>query len=240
MLNKPDRPPPPAPSSLVRFARRCLPRFPVEIVFDVGANVGQSTAAFLAGFEPAAVYAFEPVSATFETLRASVGGDGRVHAFNLALGRSPGTARMRIGNKSVSSRIVDRPAFINPARVATVQMTSGDVFCAERHIDRIDLLKIDTEGHDLDVLLGFRAMLAQMRIGLVEVEVGLNRANRRHVPFEAIRAFLDPLDYHFFHMYELRMDMRFSGLPILRRANAVFISGALAEAHRQGKHDRSG
>ena len=51
-------------------------------------------------------------------------------------------------------------------------MTTVDRYCAEHEIARIDPLKLDVEGHELDVFDGAARMLSQRRIGLVAVEFG--------------------------------------------------------------------
>ena len=50
---------------------------------------------------------------------------------------------------------------------------TGDSFCRRRGIDHIDLLKIDTEGHDLEVLRGFAQMLTSQAIDVVQFEFTL-------------------------------------------------------------------
>ena len=48
-----------------------LPRYRVDIVFDVGANVGQSAKIYLARFPRSHIYCFEPVINTFHNLQAN-------------------------------------------------------------------------------------------------------------------------------------------------------------------------
>ena len=111
-------------------------------------------------------------------------------------------------------------------------MTSGDAFCDEHRVERIAFLKIDAEGHDLEVLRGFRKMLEGMRIDLVEAEVGMNPENTRHVPFEVVKAYLERLGYRLFLIYDQARDVPFSGRVILRRSNVVFASARLVDAAR--------
>jgi hypothetical protein len=47
-----------------------------------------------------------------------------------------------------------------------------DAYCRERAIQRINYVKIDTEGHDLRVLRGGRAMLTAAAIDMVQFEYG--------------------------------------------------------------------
>jgi len=48
----------------------------------------------------------------------------------------------------------------------------GDDFCKIHHISKVDILKTDTEGFDLAVLLGFAEMLSSKRIAAICIEVG--------------------------------------------------------------------
>jgi FkbM family methyltransferase len=215
------------------FVGRALPSFSPAMIFDVGANVGQSSRAFAAAFPASTIYAFEPAAATFAILVERLAGVERVKPFNLALGRRAGRRIIEHGGSSVSHRIAGIGRLLRRSPHEPATMTTGDRFCREHRIERIDFLKIDTEGGDLAVLQGFRRLLAGQRIGLAEAEVGMNRANKRHVPLAAVQAFLEPLGYSLFHLHEQVLDLGFSGRPILRRCNAVFISAALADAHRQ-------
>jgi FkbM family methyltransferase len=52
----------------------------------------------------------------------------------------------------------------------TVKCPTVDLFCAERKIKKIDVLKIDTEGFDLEVLKGADAMLKRGAVSFVYLE----------------------------------------------------------------------
>ncbi len=213
--------------------KRYFPGFNPDVIFDVGANVGQSAVAFADVFPEAAIYTFEPVASVYRALAANLADRPRVQAFNSALGRRAGSARVTKGRVSPSNRIVDPTnPFERQRKTESVAMISGDGFCNEHGIERIGFLKVDTEGHDLDVLVGFQRMLTAERIDLLEAEVGMNPENRRHVPFEAVKAYLEPLGYRLFHIHDLAMDAPFSGRTVLRRANAMFASGAFVAANR--------
>lgn len=202
------------------------------MIFDVGANNGSTALSFARAFADAEIYAFEPVAETFQTLVARTSAESRIRTHNLALGRRPKKARMRIKQYSVANRIL---RWRDPRKPGDeiVKMTSGDVFCAEHRTERIGFLKVDTEGHDLEVLRGFHAMLRGARVDLVEAEVGMNPENKRHVPFEQVKAYLERLGYRLFLIYEQTRDVAFSGRPMIRRSNVVFCSAELMEAVRR-------
>jgi FkbM family methyltransferase len=213
--------------------RHALPNFAPAVVFDVGANVGQSSAAFAQAFPAAAIYAFEPAALTYSVMIERLADTDRVRPFNLALGRRAGRSFIEHGRSSASHRLVGFRRLLSRAKVEPVLVTTGDRFCRDHGVAEIGFLKVDTEGSDLDVLRGFRGMLSAERVGLVEAEVAMNRANRRHVPLASVQRLLEPLGYSLFHLHEQVLDLGFSGRPVLRRCNAVFVSRALAEANRR-------
>jgi len=195
-----------------------LPEFHAEVVFDVGANVGQSAVEFRAAWPEATIYAFEPVPHTFDQLSSCLPGDERLKRFNSALGDAEGIVMMDAEGHSVRNRIVDG----GNERVSVVR---GDDFCVSCGVDRINYLKIDTEGHDLAVCRGFVSMLRRRRIDLVQVEAGLNPANKLHVPLRVLCDELEGLGYSIFRLYDQ------AGFPAARRCNPVFISPELVAAN---------
>lgn len=104
-----------------------------------------------------------------------------------------------------------------------VSLTTIDEFCAARGVVSIDYLKIDTEGNDLNVLIGAAAMLDRNAIKIIAAEVSTNHDNMRHVPFDDIYRFMCPKGYRVFGLYEQTPEF-FEGRPNLRRANVVYIS----------------
>jgi FkbM family methyltransferase len=58
-------------------------------------------------------------------------------------------------------------------RKIEVELTTVDAYCAEHKIPNLDLLKIDTEGHDLSVIKGAERMLREGRVKCIVFEFGL-------------------------------------------------------------------
>ena len=215
-----------------------LPGHHIEIVFDVGANVGQSAERFLSAFSGSRIYCFEPVQATFCRLQASLKGNDRIQCFRLALGSANGQGRMALQGPSEMRFLLPTASLVakDNARSEVVEIATLDQFCDERKIIAIDYLKIDTEGGDLAVLEGARGMLDAQRIDFVEVEAGMNAVNARHVPFEILKSHLEAREYLLFGIYDQVHEWP-TGEPHLRRTNSVFISRRMVEAHAKPKHD---
>ena len=213
--------------ALVEAVKTHLPGCAPGVIFDVGANNGSTAIGLAAAFPDAIVYAFEPVAETHRTLAQNASTNSRIRPFRLALGARPRKARMRIKSISVSNRIAGWRDYFKPSEIVT--MTSGDDFCVEHEVERIGLLKVDSEGHDLKVLIGFRKMLSASRIDLIETEVGMNPENKRHAPFEAVKTYVERFGYRLFLIYEQTYDVPFTGRAVLRRCNVVFVSEKTAQ-----------
>jgi hypothetical protein len=54
----------------------------------------------------------------------------------------------------------------------STKVTTVDAFASRRGLRRVDLLKIDVEGHELNVLRGASKMLSAHQIGVVQFEFG--------------------------------------------------------------------
>lgn len=215
--------------------RNDLPAFQADVVFDVGANVGQSAAKFLRCFPQAQIYCFEPAGQTFLQLGENFKGNERVHSFQVALGASKGKGRLLLQGSPDVFRLIDpsEGASVSDALdVEEVDLETLDEFCRDANINQISYLKIDTEGGDLAVLKGAENMLSEHRIELVEVEAGMHSGNERHVPFEVLKEFFQSKRYLLFGIYEQELEWP-TNEPYLRRTNPVFVSERTIRANRR-------
>jgi FkbM family methyltransferase len=185
---------------------------PRPVVFDVGANTGQSVANFRRLLPDSTLHSFEPGRRAFQELSSSSRGLRNVHLVNAAVGSAPGRLTL------IENEYTDMSSFLRPSTAAwgavvaetEVEVTTVDGYCAEHGIDRIDLLKIDTQGYELEVLRGADGMLAAGGIGLVYLEVTFIDMYEGLPPFDVLYRFL--LDRGFrlvtldnFHMHWSRI-----------------------------------
>lgn len=138
--------------------------FPAVAV-DIGAHVGNHTT-FFAGVLGLSTYAFEPNPTHFSLLRSNLqanGLDGRCTLFNVALGARSGhgTIDEAVATNSGMSRVT-------PAAYGPIEVRSLDA--ALPHLERLDVLKLDVEGSELEVLEGARETLGRLRpISYIEI-----------------------------------------------------------------------
>ena len=162
------------------------------VVFDVGANRGQSIGHFRNAFAQPMIHAFEPGRDTFAELQRRTTGVPDLHLNNVALG-SRAESRTFLQNERD-----DMSSFLEPSVDAwgeikeryPVEITTVDDYCAAHGIERIDILKSDTQGFDLDVLKGANQIIDNRAIGLIFMEITFSDMYKGLPRFDEIYAFL--------------------------------------------------
>lgn len=146
-------------------------------VFDVGANKGD----FISLFEKRLnsnyeIHAFEPLSSSFHILQSKYGTSKYVKVNNCALGRSVGEENIFYEEKHSSLASMTKRDISHDGKkmdkTEKVNVNTIDKYCSKKDVDRIDILKVDVEGHELDVFEGARRMLEDGRIHHVMFEFG--------------------------------------------------------------------
>ena len=173
------------------------------VIFDVGANIGQTHARFRREFPKARIYCFEPVRKTFAQLERNVANDPLATLEQLALGDRGGVKEVHT-DPVMSELSTLRDDLMGGSDTEIVDIDTVDAYCRRASIDRIDLLKIDTEGYELPVLNGAEESLRSGRIRAVFAEVGFERANARNTGLAAITEHLAERGYFFYGLYDVR------------------------------------
>jgi FkbM family methyltransferase len=142
------------------------------VIFDIGANIGAAAVYFAARYPQARVYCFEPLPENVELLRRNVAPFGdRITVVPMGLGEAPGSFEYR---RSDDPANFGGGTFHNvgcaPGEKIQLPVTTLTAFCRDNRIDRIDVIKIDTEGAEHSVLAGMPAdLLANVRVVLGEL-----------------------------------------------------------------------
>lgn len=150
--------------------------------FDVGANVGLLTLLFshLVG-TAGAVHAFEAAPEVFARLRSAseaVGAEN-VRLNHAAVNEHGGEVELNIypPERLSWNTLADRPleaggVDVRPVARLAVPSLTLDSYCREREIERIDLLKVDVEGAELQVLRGAGRLFGERRVASCVFEFG--------------------------------------------------------------------
>lgn len=139
-----------------------------DCVFDVGAHIGEFIFYLSKIVTKGVLHAFEPQRRPYNILRGVCCNIRNSHTYNLGLSSSSGMATLFVpivnGRESDSEASLD-PHFNDftdwerrPKSSKSLQdpilLTTIDEFCRTMAIEKLDFLKIDVEGHELDVLKG--------------------------------------------------------------------------------------
>jgi FkbM family methyltransferase len=154
-----------------------------DVVIDVGANVGLYS--FALARRGASIHAFEPVHACRRVIEAY--GNPRIHVHAEALSDRAGQMAMKIpvwhGNAETALATLVPASRGEPAghSYECVQVRTLDSY----GFTKVDLLKIDVEGHEREVIRGARSLIESCRPAvLVEIE-------QRHLNEGTVRGVLD-------------------------------------------------
>jgi FkbM family methyltransferase len=195
----------------------------IRTVFDVGANRGDTALAFRKKYPTAKIYCFEPNP---ELLGALKGLGAQLHVHTLAFSSKAGEAGF-----DRSRATPDLFSLTDDMSGEIVRLETVDGFCSSGSIDHVNFLKIDTEGHDLEVLRGAITMLARGAIDIVQAEVSMNPDNKHHISFFELQNFLQHYGYRIFGIYE-QINEWPTREPHMRRANIVWISNLVIKANQ--------
>jgi FkbM family methyltransferase len=182
-----------------------------DLVFDVGANVGGWSALVLQHHPDVTIHCFEPVPASNAVLSQKLSAEitaGKVTTNCAAMGRCCGSRSFTYYTGASSWSTFYKRAGIGEgpgggeAVDITVPVTTIDSYCQSNGIDHIDFLKVDTEGGELDVLLGAQAMLQGGRIAYLQFEYGGTYLDAGIT----LRTVFDLLDSHRYGIFKILPD----------------------------------
>lgn len=154
----------------------------VKWILDVGANVGDVSVAALEAYPEASIICFEPVNNTFKTLSNRLEQySNRSHLFNYALSDKEEVGVINITSEHGANSISPQAEFhqeFNPhvreLSKEQIRLVRLDDIYAKFPNQKIDIMKIDVEGHELNVLKGGASFIAN-NVKVVIIEISLMR-----------------------------------------------------------------
>jgi len=158
-----------------------------KVIFDIGANVGDTALSFLRWFPEATVYAFEPATEMFAALNANVESAGfgdRLRAHQIGFYDQETQGELHLASHHGANSMMDigeafRSANPHISAVATepISLVRMDDFVQAAGVQHIDLVKIDVEGVENEVLQGGRETLRD-KVDSVILEISFVRHER--------------------------------------------------------------
>jgi FkbM family methyltransferase len=148
-----------------------------QVVMDIGANIGAATLYFSLMYPGAEIFAFEPLPAAYQLLEANTESRQQVHRFAFGLFDVDEEVPLYLGaNGTVTSSVFQSSKTLDASE--TIRLRSVSDWLKENSIERVDVLKIDTEGCEVPILRGMRDVLPFVKLIHLEYH---SEADRKEV-----------------------------------------------------------
>ena len=194
---------------VMQIQRILLGQTKVTTVFDVGAWIGKTAASYSEVFSESVVHAFEPFPESFAKLKANTGKlDRSILVNELAVCAEVGekilhsnkieTTNSLLESKSTNS---EHDFFRDTINRISVKTTNLDEYCKTNGVNHINILKVDTQGGELEVFRGASKLLEQGKIDLIYCEVSFIAMYEDTPLFHDIVQFFEAYDYTFHNIY---------------------------------------
>lgn len=151
------------------FINKILKKENIEVAFDVGANVG-SYSEHLVKELGCKVYAIEPASLSFTSLQKIALEHPTIHPIQTAISDRTGTAVMFSNTDRSETATLGKELSTSASKEEVVSVTTFDELVAQLHVQKIDFIKVDTEGFEREVFSGMRNTLLELRPRYIQFE----------------------------------------------------------------------
>ena len=149
-------------------------------IIDVGAHKGEYITNILKHFKVKNGYCFEPNPSVFKILQNKIKNKNNIEFVNLGVSDSNCRINFNVNIESSSSSINNlnekssyykKKFFLlnffqssNVTRAINIDVITLENFIEKNRINQIDLLKIDTEGHEMQVLRGLKDKIKNIKL----------------------------------------------------------------------------
>jgi len=212
------------------------------LIFDVGANIGQSVDRFRDAFPKATIHSFEPSPTAYEKLKLHCKDLPDVTAWNYGVGASNTTLTLLENEHSFMS------SFLSPSRgcygkiiqSTNVKVITLDSFSEKQKIEHINILKSDTQGFDLEVFKGAGQLMDENRIGLIYFEFIFSEMYKDLPSFYEVFKYLSDHNFALVAFYESHFQKELVGWTDALLINRVFYQNRIKMLKKHKKLKKSG
>ena len=157
----------------------------VNFFIDVGSHKGTYTDLILKHFDGCKVLMFEPQNNIFKFIKNKYKKNKKVFVFNNAVSNKNATSSININHHDLTSSLcatdeknkylkikaklfstTSKGMILKKQKIKTVRLQN--ILAKKKYKNKIDLIKIDTEGHELEVLYGISKKIIDTKFILIE------------------------------------------------------------------------
>jgi FkbM family methyltransferase len=152
----------------------------VDIILDVGANVGWTALDYAGRFPRATIHAFEPFEGSYRSLVERCRPCNRIHPHQLAIADAVSRRRLDANKDPVTNSLLPAAVgsgdYVDARRTQAeaaidVPTTTLEAFCDDHKIAHVAILKMDIQGGEMTALRASQGLLGSRAIDLVYSEV---------------------------------------------------------------------
>jgi FkbM family methyltransferase len=176
---------------------------PGSVFIDIGAHIGVHSIALARRLSQMSgngkVYSLEPVSKTFNILRANVAANGlrNVQTCKVLLGSTSGEVSISQDTDAFEPEDAAVYSVFGPGEtVERAHMQTFDDWVDSNELSRIDVIKIDVEGAEFSILKGMERSIAKYRPAWIGIEIRDYLLKRAGVSELELRNWLRAHEYH--------------------------------------------
>jgi len=182
------------------------------VIFDVGANCGAMSLQYAKLAPSGKVYSFEPTHYALSKLKKNLELNPQLAKRIVVIQSfvSSSTSQETSIKAYASWKVGGRAEGVkHSVHGGTTKDTGGigavalDDFCEEKQIERLDFIKIDTDGHEWEVIKGARKIIAKFRPAII-FEIGLYAMDEENISFADYSEFFESMDYSLFNSKSLK------------------------------------
>jgi FkbM family methyltransferase len=178
------------------------------IIFDVGANVGQTISKLKKICPQSQIHAFEPSPECFSDLLLNTSSYSGIVYNNIGLGADVKTVQF------YENELNDISSFLEPTNelwgktksINQLKIMTLNEYVTNNKISRVNFLKIDTQGYELEVLKGAENQLKAGKIDVIQLEITLRKLYSDLPQMDLIIKYLLDLGYKLVAFYGFHND----------------------------------
>lgn len=180
-------------------------------IIEAGAASGTDTLWFSQNFPSGRIFAFEPLTISFNKTIQRIANCDNVEVYNVALGPTASTEELYVSSNRVSSSLLKptghiqfhpRISFENKSTVRTINL---DNFLENQRIEEVDLMWLDMQGYEPTVLLHSPETLEKTRY--LYSEVSLKEMYANSVLYDEYKSWLKERGFEVLHEFLYWEDM---------------------------------
>jgi len=182
-----------------------------SVIIEAGAASGTDTLWFSQNFPKGRIFAFEPLTVSFNRTLQRIANCDNVEVYNVALGLTESTEELYVSSNRVSSSLLKptghiqfhpRISFENKSTVRTINL---DNFLKDQQVKQVDLMWLDMQGYEHTVLSHSLETLSKTRY--LYSEVSLKEMYANSVLYDEFKSWLKERGFEVLHEFLYWEDM---------------------------------